>query len=60
MSVKKYDKNGFVGKQEWGGNKFIAPCIFYIYSDPVVDQGNGSAQSAGAKKVKSVDHVILS
>ncbi|XP_044472321.1 protochlorophyllide-dependent translocon component 52, chloroplastic isoform X2 [Mangifera indica] len=50
LSVKKYDKNGFVGKQEWGSSKFIAPCIFYAYSDPVVDQGNGSAQSAGAKK----------
>lgn len=61
LSVKHYDKNGFIGKQEWGSSKFIAPCIFYAYSDPVVDQVNGSAQSSsGDKKVKSIAFNILS
>ena len=41
MSVKKLDKNGFSGKQDWRSSKFIAPCIFYAYSDPIMDEGNG-------------------
>ncbi|XVF04536.1 hypothetical protein REPUB_Repub05bG0092000 [Reevesia pubescens] len=42
MSVKNLDVNGFTGKQDWGSSIFIAPCIFHAFSDPVVDQGNGS------------------
>ncbi|GLT26988.1 hypothetical protein SLA2020_020210 [Shorea laevis] len=53
MTVKKLDANGFIGKQEWGSSKFIAPCIFYAYTDPVVDQGNGSASSAQTTKAPS-------
>ncbi|XP_038695783.1 protochlorophyllide-dependent translocon component 52, chloroplastic-like isoform X2 [Tripterygium wilfordii] len=51
MAVKKLDINGFIGKQEFGSSKFISPCIFYAYTDPIVDQGNGSASSAGNNKV---------
>ncbi|KAL5766963.1 hypothetical protein ACOSP7_017580 [Xanthoceras sorbifolium] len=50
MSVKKFDINGFLGNHEWGSGKFIAPCIYYSYSEPVVDQGNGSASSGGTEK----------
>lgn len=59
MTVKKLDANGFNGKQEWGSSKFIAPCIFYAYTDPVVDQGNGSASSAQTTKVNSYVHFYL-
>lgn len=52
MSVNKIDINGFIGKQEWGSSKFLAPCIFYAYTDLMKDQENGSASSAGAEKVK--------
>ncbi|EEF28992.1 protochlorophyllide-dependent translocon component 52, chloroplastic [Ricinus communis] len=54
MSVKKLDKNGFIGKQEKGSSKFIAPCIFYAYTDPLVDQGNGAVSSSETKKKLSV------
>ncbi|KAI9186009.1 hypothetical protein LWI28_012975 [Acer negundo] len=48
LSVKKLDVNGFVGRQEWGSVKFIAPCTFCMYADDPVDvQGNGSAKSTG-------------
>lgn len=51
MSIQKIDINGFIGKQELGGSKFIAPCIFYAYTEPLENQGNGSASSAEANKV---------
>ncbi|KAK1581797.1 hypothetical protein Q3G72_009104 [Acer saccharum] len=49
LSVKKLDVNGFVGRQEWGSVKFIAPCTYCMYADddPVDVQGNGSAKSTG-------------
>ncbi|KAJ4724041.1 protochlorophyllide-dependent translocon component 52, chloroplastic [Melia azedarach] len=50
MSIQKIDINGFIGKQELGGSKFIAPCIFYAYTEPLENQGNGSASSAEANK----------
>uniref|UniRef100_A0A2P2KPF3 Protochlorophyllide-dependent translocon component 52ic-like isoform X1 n=1 Tax=Rhizophora mucronata TaxID=61149 RepID=A0A2P2KPF3_RHIMU len=46
LSVKKLDVNGFIGKQEWGSNRFIAPCIFYAYIDPLADQANGTVSPA--------------
>lgn len=49
MSVKKLDVNGFIGKLELGGSKFIAPCIFYAYSD-FEEQANATAAPAGTKK----------
>ncbi|XP_065878164.1 protochlorophyllide-dependent translocon component 52, chloroplastic-like [Euphorbia lathyris] len=54
MSVKKLDVNGYIGSQEWGTSKFIAPCIFYAYTDPVVDQGNGAVSSTETKKKQAV------
>lgn len=51
LSVKKLDINGFDGDQEWGISKFIAPCIFYAYTKPLENQGNGAASSAGTRKV---------
>ncbi|KAL5766956.1 hypothetical protein ACOSP7_017573 [Xanthoceras sorbifolium] len=47
LSVKKLDVNGFVGRQEWGSVKFIAPCTFCMYADPEDVQGNASASSTG-------------
>lgn len=52
LSVKKLDLNGFVGRQEWGSVKFIAPCTYCMYTDPVDVQGNGSDSSTGTDKVK--------
>ena len=51
LSVKKLDINGFDGDQEWGISKFIAPCIFYAYTKPTENQGNGDASPAGTGKV---------
>lgn len=53
LSVKKLDIGGFIGDQEWGDSKFIAPCIFYAYTKPVEDHGNGTASSAGTGKVSN-------
>ncbi|XP_057956452.1 protochlorophyllide-dependent translocon component 52, chloroplastic [Malania oleifera] len=53
MSVQKLDINGFTAKQEWGMSKFIPPCLFYAFPNPVADQGNGSVSSGGTKKVPS-------
>ncbi|KAJ6713485.1 IRON-SULFUR DOMAIN CONTAINING PROTEIN [Salix purpurea] len=50
LSVKKLDINGFDGDQEWGISKFIAPCIFYAYTKPSENQGNGDASPAGTRK----------
>ncbi|KAH7560365.1 hypothetical protein JRO89_XS10G0005500 [Xanthoceras sorbifolium] len=52
LSVKKLDVNGFVGRQEWGSVKFIAPCTFCMYADPEDVQGNASASSTGTDEVK--------
>ncbi|KAK9273546.1 hypothetical protein L1049_018356 [Liquidambar formosana] len=51
MSVLKLDINGFIGKQEWGGSKFIPPCVFFAFTNLGAGEGNGSASSAGTKKV---------
>ncbi|KAJ4835429.1 hypothetical protein Tsubulata_037697 [Turnera subulata] len=53
MSVKKLDVNGFIAKQEWGGSKFIAPCIFYAYTD-IPEQGKSTATSDGTKKERKI------
>ncbi|KAG6787569.1 hypothetical protein POTOM_003610 [Populus tomentosa] len=54
LSVKKLDINGFDGDQEWGISKFIAPCIFYAYTKPLENQGNGAASSAGTRKERKI------
>ncbi|XP_050216873.1 protochlorophyllide-dependent translocon component 52, chloroplastic-like [Mercurialis annua] len=50
MSVKKLDKNGFLGKQDWGSSKFIAPLIFYAYTDSTAEQENGAVSSSKTKR----------
>ncbi|XP_061982477.1 protochlorophyllide-dependent translocon component 52, chloroplastic-like [Populus nigra] len=41
LSIKKLDIDGFIGNQvQFGINKFIAPCISYADSSPVIDQGD--------------------
>ncbi|OAY28964.1 protochlorophyllide-dependent translocon component 52, chloroplastic-like isoform X1 [Manihot esculenta] len=50
MSVKKLDKDGYIGKMDWGCSKFIAPCIFYAYADPVADQVYGTVSSSQSRK----------
>lgn len=32
MEIQTLNANGFLGKQEMGNSKFIAPCVFYLYS----------------------------
>ncbi|CAK7339117.1 unnamed protein product [Dovyalis caffra] len=54
LTVKKLDIDGFVGNQyQFGINKFIAPCISYADSSPVVDQGDDHAV-AGTEKQPSM------
>ncbi|OMO57866.1 Pheophorbide a oxygenase [Corchorus olitorius] len=50
MSVKKLDVNGFFAKQEWGNSEFIAPCIFHAFTNPPVEQVDGTETSAETKK----------
>ncbi|CAK7339116.1 unnamed protein product [Dovyalis caffra] len=51
LSVTKLGMDGFVGNQnQFGANKFFAPCTSYAYSSPVVDQGDDIASSAGTEK----------
>ncbi|KAK1582319.1 hypothetical protein Q3G72_013958 [Acer saccharum] len=35
MVVEQLDINGFSGKYLWDSAKFVAPCTFYNYNDPV-------------------------
>jgi phenylpropionate dioxygenase-like ring-hydroxylating dioxygenase large terminal subunit len=52
LSVKKLGIDGFLGDQDqYGTNKFIAPCVSYAYSSPVVDKGEGIVSSDGTEKV---------
>uniref|UniRef100_A0A2N9J6J6 Rieske domain-containing protein n=1 Tax=Fagus sylvatica TaxID=28930 RepID=A0A2N9J6J6_FAGSY len=53
LMIEKLDINGFDAYQGWSRSKFLSPCVFYAYSNPV-DQTNGSASSAGTKKEMSV------
>ncbi|KAJ6702680.1 hypothetical protein OIU74_013766 [Salix koriyanagi] len=47
LSIKKVDRDGFVGDQgQFGINKFIAPCISYAHSSPVVDTGDSAIADA--------------
>lgn len=59
MSVKKLDKDGYIGKMDWGCSKFIAPCIFYAYADPVADQVYGTVSSSQSRKVSIVLMCII-
>jgi hypothetical protein len=51
LMVERLDINGFNANQEWSLSKFIAPCVFYAYTNPLADQTNGSASSSGTEKV---------
>jgi hypothetical protein len=53
LSIKKLDIDGFIGNQvQFGINKFIAPCISYADSSPVIDQGDDAI--ADTEKVSIV------
>ncbi|KAI9184770.1 hypothetical protein LWI28_000915 [Acer negundo] len=54
MSVTKLDVNGFIGKADWGGSKFIAPFIYQNSINPVVGQRNESESTAGIKKERKI------
>ncbi|GMH00100.1 hypothetical protein Nepgr_001939 [Nepenthes gracilis] len=53
INVQTMDINGFVAKQEWGISKFIPPCVFYAFPNPMVDEGNGSLSSASSNTESS-------
>ncbi|KAL5834107.1 hypothetical protein ACOSQ3_017781 [Xanthoceras sorbifolium] len=38
--VEQLDINGFSGKHLWDSAKFVAPCTYYNYNDPVAFQSN--------------------
>ncbi|TXG65826.1 hypothetical protein EZV62_007101 [Acer yangbiense] len=59
MSVTKLDKNGFIGKADWGGSKFIAPFIYQNSINPVVGQRNESGSTAGIKKALMEQRILL-
>lgn len=59
ISVKQLDKDGYIGKMDWGCSKFIAPCTFYVYAGPVADQVYGTVSSSQSKKVSIVLMCII-
>ncbi|KAL5832384.1 hypothetical protein ACOSQ4_017738 [Xanthoceras sorbifolium] len=61
MGVMKLDINGFIGKADWGGGKFIAPYIYQNCINPVVAQINDQSMpsSAGIIKVLSEQRILL-
>lgn len=58
MSAQGLGINGFTSKREWGGSKFIAPCVYYAFPEVVADESsvpegnNGSVSPALNKTVK--------
>ncbi|XVE70330.1 hypothetical protein DITRI_Ditri10aG0064000 [Diplodiscus trichospermus] len=58
MSINKLDVNGFTGKREWRSYNFIAPCVFRVFSDPVVNQGNRFQALAQTKKALPANRQI--
>ncbi|XP_061982500.1 protochlorophyllide-dependent translocon component 52, chloroplastic-like isoform X2 [Populus nigra] len=60
LSVKKLGIDGFLGDQDqYGTNKFIAPCVSYAYSSPVVDKGEGIVSSDGTEKERKIMDIGL-
>ncbi|KAK2637657.1 hypothetical protein Ddye_025452 [Dipteronia dyeriana] len=59
ISVNQLDINGFVGNHVWDDTKFVAPCVFYTCTNPIVFQSNGFAFSAATGKVKNVIFCVL-
>ena len=58
LSIKKLDIDGFIGNQvQFSFNKFIAPCISYADSSPVIDQGDDAI--ADTEKVRIVYRLII-
>ncbi|KAK1591326.1 hypothetical protein Q3G72_005926 [Acer saccharum] len=51
------DINGFLGNHVWDDAKFVAPCIFYTYTNPIAFQSKGFAFSAAASKERKVVEV---
>jgi hypothetical protein len=55
LMIERLDINGFNANHVLGFSKFIPPCVFYAYTNPVVDQTNGSATTSstgtGTEKV---------
>ncbi|XP_034887315.1 protochlorophyllide-dependent translocon component 52, chloroplastic isoform X2 [Populus alba] len=56
LSIKKLDIDGFIGNQvQFGINKFIAPCISYADSSPVIDQGDDAiADTEKERKIMEI------
>ncbi|KAG6679542.1 protochlorophyllide-dependent translocon component 52, chloroplastic-like isoform X2 [Carya illinoinensis] len=55
LIIERLDINGFEADQdERSRSKFFPPCVFYAYTDSMVDQTNGSASSAGTKKERKI------
>lgn len=65
MSAQGLGINGFTSKREWGGSKFIAPCVYYAFPELVTDESgvpdgsNGSVSPAENKKVKAAGLYLL-
>ncbi|KAJ4724040.1 protochlorophyllide-dependent translocon component 52, chloroplastic [Melia azedarach] len=47
MSVPNIGLNGFSSKREWGGSKFMAPCVYYAFPELVTDESSIADQSKG-------------
>lgn len=45
LMVEKLKANGYVGKHDRLRHKFMAPCVYYFFSDPELVQGNVERKS---------------
>ncbi|XP_074584638.1 protochlorophyllide-dependent translocon component 52, chloroplastic [Curcuma longa] len=52
IKIETSSITGFTARRDFGFNKFIAPCVFYL-SPPIV-AGNGSASSSDVQKDSSI------
>ncbi|KAL5832382.1 hypothetical protein ACOSQ4_017736 [Xanthoceras sorbifolium] len=58
MGVMKLGINGFIGKADCGGSKFIAPFIYQNCVNPVVAQSNEQSVPSSTGKKELKDHWI--
>ncbi|KAK2637664.1 hypothetical protein Ddye_025459 [Dipteronia dyeriana] len=64
IAVEQLDINGFFGKYLWDSAKFVAPCTYYNYNDPVAFKGlGGYSVAAGTddeiKKLSEEPRMVL-
>uniref|UniRef100_A0A7N0T8J5 Rieske domain-containing protein n=1 Tax=Kalanchoe fedtschenkoi TaxID=63787 RepID=A0A7N0T8J5_KALFE len=53
IDIERMDIDGFTSRQQFGGSKFIPPCVYYAYPNKPSEQTNGSVPKSTDKKESS-------